>query len=104
MTAGMRPDSAPGGTAGLAGRRVARMGFGVMQLERAAVDRDTALAVLRQAVGAGVNHIDTAQFYGDCNALVRAALAPYPDDLVLASKVGADRDGGGQLVPAQRPE
>jgi aryl-alcohol dehydrogenase-like predicted oxidoreductase len=59
--------------------------------------------VLRQAVGAGVNHIDTAQFYGDCNALIRAALAPYPDDLVLVSKVGAVRDGGGGLVPAQRP-
>ena len=75
-----------------------------MQLEGRATDRDTALAVLRQAVDAGVNHIDTAQFYGDCNALIRAALAPYPDDLVLASKVGADRDGSGALVPAQRPE
>jgi pyridoxine 4-dehydrogenase len=103
MTAGMRPDSAPGGTAGLAGRRVARMGFGVMQLERAAVDRDAALAVLRQAVGAGVNHLDTAQFYGRCNGLIRDALAPYDDDLVLVSKVGADRDADGRLVAAQRP-
>jgi len=83
---------------------VARIGFGAMQLERRDVNRDTALAVLRQAVGAGVNHIDTAQFYDDCNALVRAALAPYPDDLVLVSKVGAERDASGGLVPAQRPE
>ena len=52
----------------------------------------------------GVNHIDTAQFYGDCNALIRAALAPYPDDLALVSKVGAEREAGGGLVPAQRPE
>jgi aryl-alcohol dehydrogenase-like predicted oxidoreductase len=81
---------------------VARIGFGAMQLKRA--DRDTALAVLRQAVAAGVNHIDTAQFYGECNALIRAALAPYPDDLVLVSKVGAERDSGGGLVPAQRPQ
>jgi pyridoxine 4-dehydrogenase len=103
MTAGMRPHSAPGGTVDLAGRRVARVGFGVMQLERAAVDRDAALAVLRQAVGAGVNHLDTAHFYGRCNGLIRDALAPYDDDLVLVSKVGADRDADGRLVPAQRP-
>jgi pyridoxine 4-dehydrogenase len=107
-TAGQLRDSrvpvpAPGGTARLAGRVVARIGFGAMQLEGRNADQDTALAVLRQAVGAGVNHIDTAQFYGDCNALIRAALAPYPDDLMLVSKVGAVRDGGGGLVPAQRP-
>jgi pyridoxine 4-dehydrogenase len=59
--------------------------------------------VLRQAVGAGVNHLDTAQFYGRCNGLIRDALAPYDDDLVLVSKVGADRDADGRLVPAQRP-
>src|ERR1700722_16972190 len=96
------PIPAPGGTGRLAGRVVARIGFGAMQLERA--DRDSALAVLRQAVAAGVNHIDTAHFYGDCNALIRVALAPYPDDLVLASKVGAVRDGGGRLVAAQRAQ
>jgi pyridoxine 4-dehydrogenase len=95
---------APGGTARLAGRMVARIGFGAMQLERRNADRDAALAVLRQVVDAGVNHIDTAQFYGDCNALIRTALAPYPDDLVLVSKVGAERDASGALVPAQRPE
>ena len=95
---------APGGTARLAGRMVARIGFGAMQLERRDADRDAALAVLRQVVDAGVNHIDSAQFYGDCNALIRTALAPYPDDLVLVSKVGAERDAVGGLVPAQRPE
>src|ERR1700722_19902726 len=106
-TAGQSPDSrvpAPGGTARLAGRVVARIGFGAMQLEGRKANRETALAVLRQAVGGGVNHIDTAQFYGDCNALIRAALAPYPDDLTLVSKVGAERDAGGGLVPAQRPD
>jgi pyridoxine 4-dehydrogenase len=95
---------APGGTARLAGRVVARIGFGAMQLEHRAADRSAALALLRQAVGAGVNHIDTAQFYDGCNALIREALSPYPDDLVLVTKVGADRDGSGKLVPRQRPE
>jgi len=95
---------APGGTAKLAGRMVARIGFGAMQLERATVAREAAVAVLRQAVRGGVNHIDTAQFYGECNAIIRAALAPYPGDVVLVSKVGAVRDAAGALVPAQRPE
>jgi pyridoxine 4-dehydrogenase len=94
---------APGGTAQLAGHPVARIGFGAMQLEVRAVDADAAVALLRQAAGAGINHIDTAQFYGACNALIRAALAPYPSDLVLVTKVGADRDSNGKLVPAQRP-
>jgi pyridoxine 4-dehydrogenase len=96
----------PGGTAELAGRPVARIGFGVMQLERPAVGRGAALAILRQAVAAGVNHLDTAQFYGACNGLIRAALAPYDDNLVLVSKVGAVRDAAATpvpLVPAQRP-
>ena len=93
---------APGGTARLAGRVVARIGFGAMQLEHRGADRSAALAILRQAAGAGVNHIDTAQFYDGCNALIREALSPYPDDLVLVSKVGADRDGSGKLVPGSR--
>jgi pyridoxine 4-dehydrogenase len=93
----------PGGTAQLAGRTVARLGFGVMQLHYATAGRDAALALLREAVDLGVNHLDTAHFYGPCNELVRAALAPYPDDLVLVGKVGAD-DSGGRLVAAQRPE
>jgi pyridoxine 4-dehydrogenase len=98
--------TAPGGTVELAGRPVARVGFGVMQLERSGADKDAALAILRQAVGAGVNHLDTAQFYGACNELIRAALAPYDDDLVLATKVGAAWDADAKplpLIPAQRP-
>jgi aryl-alcohol dehydrogenase-like predicted oxidoreductase len=65
----------------LAGRPVARVGFGVMQLERSGVGKDAALAILRQAAGAGVNHFDTAQFYGPCNELIREALAPYDERL-----------------------
>jgi pyridoxine 4-dehydrogenase len=105
-TAEPRTDSRvppPGGTAKLAGRTVARIGFGAMQLERRAMARETAVDVLRQAVRAGVNHIDTAQFYGECNEFIRAALAPYTGDIVLVSKVGADRDADGALIPAQRP-
>jgi aryl-alcohol dehydrogenase-like predicted oxidoreductase len=75
-----------------------------MQLEHAAAGRDAAVAILRQAAHAGVNHIDTAQFYGSANALIHDALAPYPDELVLVSKVGAARNASGQLTAAQRPE
>jgi len=95
----------------LAGRSVARVGFGAMQLPGPGVwgpprDRDTALAVLRRAVELGVNHIDTAQYYGPdvANELIRAALYPYPDDLVLVSKVGGVRTATGSWVAAQRPE
>jgi pyridoxine 4-dehydrogenase len=102
MTIGS-PVPVPGGTAKLAGRTVARIGFGVMQLVHQPGEREAALAILRQAVRAGVNHIDTARFYESCNELIRDALSPYPDDLVLVSKVGAARDAGGALVPAQRP-
>jgi pyridoxine 4-dehydrogenase len=101
----------PGGTAILAGRSVARIGFGAMQLPGPHVlgpprDRATALAVLRRAVELGVNHIDTAQFYGPdvANELIHAALHPYPEHLVLVSKVGAERDAQGGWIPAQRPE
>lgn len=95
---------APGtaSTANLGGRTVARIGFGAMQLEHA--ERDAALAILRLAVRAGVNHIDTAQFYTACNELIRAALVPYPDDLVLVSKAGAARAADGRLISGQRPE
>lgn len=96
--------TAPGGIARLSRRTVARIGFGVMQLEDEAVGRDAALAILRQAVEAGVNHIDSAAFYGRCNALIHEALAPYPDELVLATKVGALRDASGEYAPGQRPE
>ena len=99
----------PGGSAVLAGRMVARIGYGAMQLPGPGVlgpprDRAMALAVLRRAVELGVNHIDTAQYYGPdvANELIRAALHPYPDDLVLVTKVGADRDRQGRWIPAQR--
>ena len=95
----------------LAGRPVRRMGFGAMQLPGPGVfgppkDRAGALAILRRVVDAGVNHIDTAQFYGPdvANELIREALHPYPEDLVLVSKVGARRDRTGQWLAAQRPE
>jgi pyridoxine 4-dehydrogenase len=98
-------------TALLGDHSVRRMGFGAMQLPGPGVfgppkDRGLALAVLRHAVAAGVNHIDTAQFYGPdvANELLREALHPYPDGLVLVSKVGATRDDRGQWLPAQRPE
>ena len=103
----------PGGAGTLAGHRVARIGFGVMQLAehrpgRPAVTPEAAVAILRKAFDSGVNHLDTAEFYGtaaaNANDLIRAALHPYPADLVLATKVGAERDAGGALVPAQRPE
>lgn len=103
--------TAAGGAASLAGRQVGRIGFGAMQLPGPGVwgpprDREAALAVLRRAVELGVNHIDTAEFYGlgVANELIHAALHPYPADLVLVSKVGAERDPGGAWIPAQRPE
>lgn len=69
-------------------------------------DRDRALGILKQAVEAGVDHIDTAQFYGPdvANELIHAALHPYPKNLVLVSKVGAARDDKGNWVAAQEPE
>lgn len=93
-------------TFSLAGYDVRRVGFGAMQLPGPGVmgpprDREQALAVLRRAVEAGVNHIDTSQYYGPdvSNELIHAALHPYADDLALVSKVGARRDEqGGWLV------
>jgi pyridoxine 4-dehydrogenase len=89
---------------------VARIGYGAMQLPGPGVfgpprDRDTALAVLRRAVELGVDHIDTAQFYGPdvANELIREALHPYPANLALVSKVGARRDDAGAWLPAGRP-
>ncbi len=89
---------------------VARIGFGAIQLPgRGAFgpprDRDEALAVLRRAVELGVNHIDTAQFYGPnvSNELIREALHPYPSNLALVSKVGARRDDAGGWVPLVDP-
>ena len=103
--------SALAGTYDLAGYRVRRIGFGAMQLPGPGVmgppkDHDAAVTVLRRAIDAGVNHIDTAQFYGPdvSNALIREALHPYPEDLAIVSKVGARRDAKGNWLPAQRPE
>jgi pyridoxine 4-dehydrogenase len=111
MISGNEKIHQPGGVASLAGRSVARIGFGAMQLPGPGVsgpprDRNTALAVLRRAVELGVNHIDTAQFYGPdvANELIHTALYPYPEDLVLVSKVGAERGANGGWIPAQRPE
>jgi len=95
----------------LAGIAVRRAGFGAMQLPGPGVfgppaDRDQAVAVLRRVADAGVNHIDTAQFYGPvvANELIHAALYPYPEDLVIVSKVGAARDERGGWLGAQTPE
>src|SRR4051794_19306925 len=94
----------------LAGRPVRRIGFGAMQLPGPGVfgpprDRDAALGVLGRAVELGVNHIDTAQYYGPdvANELIHDALHPYPQDLVLVSKVGAARDAQGGWHPASSP-
>jgi pyridoxine 4-dehydrogenase len=90
---------------------VHRVGFGAMQLPGPGVfgpprDHDQAIAVLRRAVELGVDHIDTAQFYGPdvANQLIREALHPYSDQLALVSKVGARRDGEGNWIPAAEPE
>jgi len=98
-------------TFALAGRHVRRMGYGAMQLAGPGVfgppkDRDAALAVLREAVAQGVNHIDTSDFYGPhiTNQLIREALHPYPADLVLVTKLGAVRGSDGAWLPAQAPE
>jgi pyridoxine 4-dehydrogenase len=95
----------PGGIGHIGTNTVARVGYGAMQLFEASFD--DAVVVLRRAVELGVNHIDTASFYGpgEVNRRIREALAPYPDDLVIVSKVGARYVAEGQipLAAAQRP-
>lgn len=98
---------ADSGTFALGSHQVHRLGYGAMQLAGPGVfgppkDRDAALAVLREAVAAGVNHIDTSDFYGPhvTNQLIREALAPYPDDLVIVTKVGAMRGDDASWNPA----
>jgi aryl-alcohol dehydrogenase-like predicted oxidoreductase len=90
---------------------VNRVGFGAMQLPGPGVfgpprDHDQAVAVLKRAVELGVDHIDTAQFYGPdvANQLIREALHPYPVSLALVSKVGARRDDNGGWIPAGQPD
>lgn len=94
----------------LGNRTVNRLGYGAMQLAGPGVfgppeDRDAALAVLRAAVASGVNHIDTSDFYGPhvTNQLIRQALHPYPDDLVIVTKVGARRGDDASWIPALTP-
>lgn len=98
------------GTFSLGERTVNRMGYGAMQLAGPQVfgpprDRAAALAVLRAARDAGVNHIDTADFYGPhvTNQLIREALHPYDDELVLVTKVGARREADASWHPAATP-
>jgi pyridoxine 4-dehydrogenase len=95
----------PGGTGRIDTHPVAKVGYGAMQLFE--TSSDDAAAVLRRAVELGVNHIDTASFYGpgEVNRRIRAALSPYPDDLVIVSKVGARYTGEDPipLAAAQRP-
>ncbi|TCR83524.1 aldo/keto reductase family oxidoreductase [Rhizobium sp. BK376] len=99
------------GTFTLGDRPVKRLGYGAMQLAGPGVfgpprDHDAALAVLREAVASGVDHIDTSDFYGPhvTNQLIREALHPYADDLVIVTKIGARRDDKGAWLPAFAPE
>ncbi|MCK1968565.1 aldo/keto reductase family oxidoreductase [Franconibacter sp. IITDAS19] len=95
----------------LGSRRVKRLGYGAMQLAGPGVfgapkDRHAALAVLREAIALGVDHIDTSDFYGPhiTNQIIRDALYPYPDDLTIVTKIGARRDEKGGWLPAFTPE
>ncbi len=109
--------AADAGTWKLGDLVVNRLGFGAMRLPqtgRALVpdavprDRDQAIAVLRRAVELGVNHVDTAAFYfsplRSANELINSALAPYPDDLVIVTKVGPGRDPWGEWTDRARPD
>ena len=95
------------GTFKLGDRSINRLGYGAMQLSGRGVfgppkDRGAALAVLREAVASGVNHIDTADFYGPhvTNHIIREALHPYPNDLVIVTKISARRGEDGSWIPA----
>jgi pyridoxine 4-dehydrogenase len=103
-------DIAIAGAFTLGDSTVNRMGYGAMQLAGPGVfgpprDHDAALAVLREAIASGVNHIDTSDFYGPhvTNVLIREALHPYPDDLVIVTKVGAVRGEDASWNPAMAP-
>src|ERR1043165_1230872 len=95
------------GTFRIGNRNVKRLGYGAMQLAGPGVfgppkDRAAAVAVLRAAVERGVDHIDTADFYGPhiTNQIIREALHPYRQDLLIATKVGAKRGADGSWLPA----
>ena len=104
-------DISKAGTFKLGTRTVKRLGYGAMQLAGPGVfgppkDRKAAVAVLREAVASGVDHIDTSDFYGPhvTNQVIREALHPYPEDLVIVTKVGALRGTDGSWLPAVEPE
>jgi pyridoxine 4-dehydrogenase len=108
----MATKALPGGTFTIAeDLAVTRMGYGAMQLAGPGVfgppqDRDAAVAVLREAVELGINHIDTSDYYGPhvTNQIIREALHPYPDELRIVTKVGALRDAEGGWPHARSPE
>ena len=90
---------------------VHRLGYGAMQLAGPGVfgppkDPDAAVAVLREAIASGVNHIDTSDFYGPhvTNQIIRKALHPYPKELVIVTKLGARRPADGSWQPAITPK
>src|SRR3978361_694117 len=99
------------GTFTLGDRKVKRLGYGAMQLAGPGVfgppkDRAAALAVLREAVASGINHIDTSDFYGPhvTNQIIREALHPYPEDLTIVTKVGARRGADGSWIMDTTPD
>lgn len=103
-------DISKAGTFKLGDRVVKRMGYGAMQLAGKGVfgppkDHAGAVAVLREAVASGVNHIDTSDYYGPyvTNELIREALHPYPNDLVIVTKIGARRGDDASWIPAMSP-
>jgi pyridoxine 4-dehydrogenase len=110
--AGRASSAAAAGQWKLGDRTVNRIGFGAMRLTANAdgtpSDRDRAIAVLRRAIDLGVNHIDTAAFYfsplRSANELINRALAPYPDDLVITTKVGPGKDPSGSWLDMARPD
>jgi pyridoxine 4-dehydrogenase len=106
-----RPDVERAGSFSLGPWQVNRTGYGAMQLAGDGVfgpprDRDEALRVLRAAIDGGINHIDTAQYYGPgvVNELIHEALYPYPAGLALVSKVAVRRDDAGAVLPYDRPD
>jgi pyridoxine 4-dehydrogenase len=105
------PSHTNSGTFRLGDRTVKRLGYGAMQLAGPGVfgppkDHKAALAVLRAAIASGINHIDTSDYYGPhvTNQLIREALAPYRDDLVIVTKIGARRGKDGSWLPAFSPK
>lgn len=105
------PSIEKSGTFPLGDRNVKRLGYGAMQLAGPGVfgppkDRAQAVAVLRAAIAAGVNHIDTSDFYGPhvTNQIIREALHPYPTDLTIVTKIGAKRGSDGSWLKADTPE